>query len=215
VSEDTRTERWAIFGGTFDPVHLAHLAIAEWAAEELDLSGVLWVPAGMPPHKEGRAVTPARHRAAMVELAVCGNPRFRVSRIEIERQGPSYSVDTVRALTAEGGTLASAEVIFLVSAEALRDLPTWHEPDELLALTRIAVVPRRGYPSPSRAWLGEHFPDREARFIALGGPDLGNSSSEVRRRAAEGRSIRYLVPEPVRAYIEGNRLYPPELWTKN
>src|SRR3954454_13095496 len=104
---------WAIFGGTFDPVHLGHLAIAEQAVDELGLAGVIWVPAGVPPHKTNRIVTVAGHRAAMVELAIAGNPRFRMSRVEIERTGPSYSVDTVREVTADGGLLAGAEPLLL------------------------------------------------------------------------------------------------------
>lgn len=207
--------RWAIFGGTFDPVHEGHLAIAEQAAEELSLDGVLWMPAGVPPHKGDHVVTPARHRAAMVELAIAGNRRFRMSRIELDRRGPSYSVDTVAEVRADGGALAGAEVVFLLSAEALRDLPGWHEPDRLLELTRIGVVPRLGYPEPSRPWLEEHFPGREDRFTFLSGPWLGHSSSDIRRRASARRSIRYLVPDSVRGYIEANRLYPPDLWAKN
>jgi nicotinate-nucleotide adenylyltransferase len=206
---------WAVFGGTFDPVHLGHLAIAEQAIDELDLAGVLWVPAGMPPHKTDKVVTPARHRGAMVELAVAGNPRFRVSRVELERQGPSYSVDTVRLLTAPTGVLAGAEPVLLLSSEALRALPSWHEPDQLLALARIGVIPRLGYPPPAQAWIQEHFPDRSNRFIVLNGPWLGHSSSDIRRRWSAGQSIRYLVPDEVRRYIETNRLYPPELWSKN
>jgi nicotinate-nucleotide adenylyltransferase len=206
---------WAIFGGTFDPVHLGHLAIAEGAIDELGLGGVLWVPAGMPPHKADQAVTPASHRVAMVELAIAGNPRFHLSRVELERHGPSYSVDTVRTLREDGGVLSGAEPVLLLSAEALRALPSWHEPDALISLARIGVVPRLGYPPPSAAWIEEHFPDRTDRFIALSGPWLGHSSSDIRRRVAAGQSIRYLVPDAVRNYIETNRLYPPELWSKN
>src|SRR5262245_2354015 len=124
---------WAIFGGTFDPVHLGHLAIAEQAIDELGLDGVLWLPAGTQPDKAGRPVTDAHHRTAMVELAIAGNPRFRVSRVEIEREGPSYSVDTVRLLTAADGPLRGTEPLLLLSSEALRALPSWHEPQQLLS----------------------------------------------------------------------------------
>jgi nicotinate-nucleotide adenylyltransferase len=209
------TPGWAIFGGTFDPVHLGHLAIAEQAVHELRLDGVLWVPAGMPPHKTSQVVTPARHRAAMVELAIAGNPRFRMSRVELERHGPSYSVDTVRELSADGALPAGSEPVLLLSSEALRALPSWHQPEELISLARIAVIPRLGYPPPSLPWIEEHFPDRSDRFIVLHGPWLGHSSSDIRQRASAGASIRYLVPDDVRSYIENNRLYPPELWSKN
>lgn len=207
--------RWGILGGTFDPVHFAHLAIAQQAVEELSLDGVLFVPAGMPPHKGDQVVTPVRHRLAMVELAVAGNPCFRVSRVEVERPGASYAADSVEQLTADGGALEGSEPYFILSVEALRGLPTWHEPDRLLAACRVAVAPRLGFPAPGRPWLGEHFPGREDRFTFLKGPDLGHSASDIRHRAASGRSIRYLVPNSVEAYITRNRLYPPELWTKN
>jgi nicotinate-nucleotide adenylyltransferase len=204
---------WGILGGTFDPVHLAHLAIAEQTREALDLAGVMFVPAGMPPHKGDRIVTSPSHRVAMVELAIAGSAHFRLSRLEVDRPGPSYAVDTLEVLAGEDAD--RPDPVFILSAEALASLNAWHEPDRLLTLARIAVVPRRGYRMPGRAWLSEHFPDREDRFLMLDGPDLGHSASEIRRRAAEGRSIRYLVPVAVEAYIRRNRLYPPELWTKN
>jgi len=151
----------------------------------------------------------------MVELAIAGNSRFRMSRVELERTGPSYSVDTVRELTAEGALLAGAEPVLLLSSEALRALPSWHEPDRLLSLARIGIIPRLGYPTPAQPWIEEHFPDRSDRFVVLAGPWLGHSSSEIRRRMAARQSIRYLVPEVVRHYIETNRLYAAELWSKN
>jgi nicotinate-nucleotide adenylyltransferase len=207
--------RWGILGGTFDPVHDAHLAIAQQAVEELELEGVLFIPAGMPPHKGDQVVTPIRHRVAMVELAIAGNPCFRLSRVEVERPGPSYAADTIEQLTGEGGTLEGTEPFFILSAEALKGLPSWRDPDRLLARCRIAVAPRLGFTAPARPWLAEHFPGLEDRFTFLGGPDLGHSASDIRHRAASGRSIRYLVPDAVAGYVTHNRLYPPELWTKN
>jgi nicotinate-nucleotide adenylyltransferase len=206
---------WGILGGTFDPIHCAHLAIAEQTRQSLDLEGVLFVPAGVPPHKGDMMVTPVHHRIAMVELAIAGNPGFRLSRVEADRAGRSYSVDTVAELRAGGGSMSDAEPVFILSAEALRDLPSWHEPERLLSLCRLAVVPRRGYPPPARAWVAEHFPGREERFIFLDGPDLGHSASDIRHRASAGLSVRYLVPDAVRDYIARNQLYPPELWAKN
>jgi nicotinate-nucleotide adenylyltransferase len=196
-------------------VHLGHLAIAEQAIGELGLDGVLWVPAGIPPHKADKPVSEARHRVAMVELAVASNPRFRVSRVELERDGPSYSVDTVRLLTADGGPLAGSQPLLLLSSEALQALPSWHQPDQLLSLARVGVIPRLGYTPPSQSWIEEHFPDRSDRFIVLKGPWLGHSSSDIRRRAAAGQSIRYLVPGAVRQYIEINRLYRPDPSSKH
>ena len=204
--------RWGILGGTFDPIHFAHLAVAQGALEELGLDGVLFVPAGRPPHKGDQMVTESLHRVAMVEIAISGHPGFRLSRVEVERPGPSYAADTVEQLAAAGGALEGCELSFILSADALLGLPTWHEPERLLAACTMAVAPRLGITTPERAWLSEHFPGQEDRFTFLGGPDLGHSASDIRRRAATGRSIRYLVPDGVAAYIDRNHLYPAERW---
>jgi nicotinate-nucleotide adenylyltransferase len=213
---------WGILGGTFDPVHYAHLAVAEQTRERLGLRGVLFVPAAVPPHKPGRPISAARHRLAMVELAVADNSTFRVSRIELDRPGPSYTVDTVAALLADppsdirvgdavsgaaGGAAGDLELVVIVSIEALGLLPDWHEPLRLLDLCRVAVVPRRGHELPARDWFGRHFPGREARFIVLDGPDLGHSASAIRESVRAGRSIRYLVPPPIERYIRAHGLY--------
>jgi nicotinate-nucleotide adenylyltransferase len=206
-----------VLGGTFDPIHFAHLAIAEAAADVLELSGVLFVPAGLPPHKPERIVTAPSHRLRMVELAIVGNERFRLSRVEVDRPGPSYTVETLERLVAEPVDEAAARhgYVFLVSVEALAGLHRWREPQRILELCRLAVVPRFGYRAPGRAWLAEHFPGQEERILFLDGPDLGHSASRIRSLAAEGRSIRYLVPDAVAAYIREHDLYPPLLWQKN
>lgn len=192
-----------ILGGTFDPIHHGHLGIAEEAREALGLERVLLVPAASPPHKPGRPVTEAAHRLAMVELAIAGNPAFVVSRIEVERGGASYSLDTLEALRSEG----VEQPWFILSTEALAGFPVWREPDRILALCRLAVVPRGGYDPLDRAWVAEHFPGREDRVTFLPGPLLPISGSVVRRRAAVGRSVRYLVPDAVARYIADNQLY--------
>jgi nicotinate-nucleotide adenylyltransferase len=204
-----------VLGGTFDPVHSAHLAIAEQTREALDLETILFVPAGIPPHKRDQLVTQPSHRVAMLELAIAGNPSFRLSRLEVDRQGPSYAVDTMDELAARSRSDGRPDPILIVSVEALRDLNDWRDPDRLLDLCRIAVVPRRGYAGLGLPWLAEHFPGRQARFTFLDGPDLGHSASDIRHRASEGRSIRYLVPAAVEAYIAEHTLYPPQLWSKN
>jgi nicotinate-nucleotide adenylyltransferase len=204
-----------VLGGTFDPVHFAHLAIAEQTREALDLEVVLFVPAGIPPHKRDQLVTPPSHRVAMLEIAIAGNPRFRLSRLEVDRPGPSYAVDTLQELATRSQSEGRPEPVMILSAEALRGLNTWRDPDRVLEHCRVAVVPRRGYGTPGPPWLAEHFPGREARFTFLDGPDLGHSASDIRRRASEGRSIRYLVPAAVEAYIAEHTLYPPNLWSKN
>lgn len=207
--------RWGILGGTFDPIHYGHLAIAESVREELGLAGILFVPAGLPPHKPDRIVSAPSHRAAMVELAIADNPAFRLSRIELDRSGPSYSVDTVRLLLEADAEASPERYVFIVSVEALASLHTWREPRRLLELSVLGVVPRLGARSPGRAWIAEHFPGQEDRVLFLDGPELGHSASDIRRRASQGRSIRYLVPPAVEAYITEHSLYPPEVWQKN
>ena len=192
-----------IFGGTFDPIHHGHLAIAEEAREALGLEVVRFVPAAVSPFKTDRAVTAGEHRMAMVEAAIAGNPRFHSSRMELDRPAPSYTVDTVETLASRGPLL----LWLILSSEALAGFPRWREPDRILELARLAVVPREGFDPLESAWVGEHFPGREDRFAFLPGPLLPISGSVVRRRAAAGRSVRYLVPEAVAAYIARNRLY--------
>ena len=191
-----------VMGGTFDPIHIGHLAIGEEAREALSLDVVLFVPAGQPPHKPAGSVTSVEHRLAMVELAIADNPAFELSRIEVERSGPSFTVDTVEALARDGDDL-----VLILSAETFAELPSWHEPERLFDAARLAVVPREGYPAPDPAWLAEAFPGRETRITYLEGPRLGLSSTAIRARVAAGRSIRYLVPDMVETYIADNQLY--------
>ena len=190
-----------LMGGTFDPIHVGHLAIAEEARDALGLSRIVFVPAGVPPHKRASDVTAVEHRVAMVGLAIADNPGFALSRIEVDRAGPSYTVDTVEALARE------ADVTIILSAETFAELPTWHEAERLFEAGRVAVVPREGYPAPDPGWLAATFPGREGRVSYLEGPRLGLSSTAIRARVASGRSIRYLVPSAVEAYITANHLY--------
>jgi nicotinate-nucleotide adenylyltransferase len=199
-----------VLGGTFDPIHIAHLAIAEEAREALGLNKVLFMPAAMPPHKVDRPVSDPAHRLAMLELAIADNPAFEASRIELDRSGPSYTVDTLETLVAE-----PADPVLIMSAEAFRDLRTWRRPERILELARIAVVPRDGFPDANRAFLAEHFPGFEDRATFLTGPRLRLSASELRDRAANRRSLRYLVPDAVAAYIGDHALYRDPIWRKN
>lgn len=199
-----------ILGGTFDPIHHGHLVIAEEAREALGLERVLLVPAAVPPHKPDRVVTAAAHRLAMAELAVAGNPAFAVSGIEVERGGPSYTVETLEALLGDG----VADPWFILSAEALSDFPAWRRPDRILELCRLAVVPRGDHAPLDAAWVREHFPGREDRVMFLAGPLLPISGSVVRRRAAAGRSVRYLVPDAVARYIADHALYTEPSYTE-
>jgi nicotinate-nucleotide adenylyltransferase len=191
-----------VMGGTFDPIHLGHLAVAEEAREVLSLDRILFVPAGQPPHKRAVDVTSIEHRLAMVEMAIADNPAFELSRVEVDRPGPSYTVDTVERLAAAGDRLT-----VILSAETFAELPTWHEPERLFKAARVAVAPRWGYPAPDPGWLAEAFPGREVRVSYLEGPRLGVSSTALRARVAAGRSIRYLVPALVEDYIAVHHLY--------
>ncbi len=197
-----------LLGGTFDPIHIGHLAIAEEVREVLGLERVLFVPAGEPPHKVGRAITGGDHRAAMVELAIAGDPWFELSRIELDRPGPSYAVDTLDALHAAARAAGRVpDFTFILSEEAAAELPAWREPRRLLGLCRFAVVPRGGRGTLPPGWATDTFPGLEDRFVFLGGPGLAVSASEIRERGALGRSIRFLVPEAVIAYIDDHHLH--------
>jgi nicotinate-nucleotide adenylyltransferase len=192
-----------IIGGTFDPVHLGHLAVAEEAREAIGLERVLFIPAAMPPHKPGRPVSAGADRLAMLELAIAGNPAFVVSPVELERGGASYTVDTLTRLAREGIT----DPWFILSSEALAGFDTWREPGRILDLCRLAVLPRAGHETLDERWVQAQFPGREARFRFVAGPLLPISGSVVRSRVAAGRSIRYLVPDAVAHYIADHALY--------
>ena len=197
-----------IMGGTFDPIHVGHLAAAEEAREALGLERILFVPAGQPPHKPERPVTPPEHRLAMVERAIAGNAAFELSRIEVDRDGPSYTADTVELLAAsERAGDRRPDLTLILSVESFHGFPTWHEPRRILELCRLAVVPRGGFPRPERAWLAEQFRGVPVRVAFLDAPRLRLSGSEIRRRVAAGRSIRYLVPDAVIDYIGDHDLY--------
>jgi nicotinate-nucleotide adenylyltransferase len=196
--------RWGVLGGTFDPIHYAHLAMAERVREQFGLAGVWFVPAAQAVHKPAAEVSPVRDRVAMIELAIADNPYFTLDRLEIERGGPSYTVDTLAELAQRH---AGDELFFILSAEAVRELPTWRRPQRILELAMLVVVPRLGYRTPDRDWLAHHFPGQVDRFAFADAPALGHSASDIRRRVAAGQSIRYLVPPAVEAYCAGHGLY--------
>ena len=193
-----------IFGGTFDPTHIAHLAVAEAARDTFGLRRVLFIPAAQPPHKPGRDITEVEHRLAMVEAAVAANPAFEVSRLEVERAGPSYTVDTLAALCDAD---PSDRLALILSAESYSELATWHEPRRILDLADLIVAPRDGYADADPDLVRSQFPDSSATIAFLDGPHIRLSASEIRERAASGRSVRYLVPDAVAAYISDHGLY--------
>lgn len=197
-----------ILGGTFDPVHVGHLAIAEEAREALALERVVFVPAGLPVHKPGRPVSPAEHRLAMIAAAIADNPAFVLSRAEVDRPGPSYAVDTLEALAAEARAAGGRpDLVFILSSEAYAGLPTWRRPERILELCRMAVVPRPGADPVDPVAMARLVPGADRRTIVIDGPTLAVSGSTIRARVAAGRSIRYLVPDAVIAYIDDHGLY--------
>ena len=197
-----------VFGGTFDPIHVAHLAVAEAARDALGLERVLFVPNRQPPHKPDQRVTPAADRLAMVRAAIAGNPAFEVSTIEIDREGPSYTADTLETLRAERLAAGQPDDLALIlSVDALAGLATWHEPARVLELATLVVAPRDGYPDVGPEAIARLVPGTDARLVVLDGPRMQLSASEIRARAAAGRSVRYLVPDAVATYIGDHALY--------
>ena len=199
-----RPRRIGVFGGTFDPPHIGHLALAERARDELGLARVLFVPAADPPHKRTRAKTDLAHRLAMTRIAVQGHRAFAVSELEARRPGPSYTVETLRELRRRR---PKAELWLLLGEDSLRDLETWKAPAEIATLARLAVAPREGSaPKRSRGARNSRAGSPH-RVTWLSGPVLEISSSDLRARARRGASLRVLVPDAVAAYARRHRLY--------
>jgi nicotinate-nucleotide adenylyltransferase len=193
--------RIGVFGGTFDPPHVGHLALAERARDQLGLERVVFVPAADPPHKRGRAKTPFAMRLRMTRLAVRGHAGFSVSDLEARRPGPSYTVETLRAMRRR---YHGRELVLLLGADSLADLPGWRDPADVVRLARLAVAAR-----PARRGLRRRAGARPGggRVTRLQNPVLEVSSSDLRARARRGESLRYLVPDAVAAYVRRHRLY--------
>jgi nicotinate-nucleotide adenylyltransferase len=199
-----RGERLGILGGTFDPPHVGHLWLAALAAEALDLDRVLFMPAAQPPHKGGRLVTRATDRLLMTRLAIAADPSFELCPIEMERTGPSYTIDSVAELKR---AYPGAQLYLVMAADSLAQIDTWREPDRLLAEVEWIVGPRPGSVLPDRSGLEGRFGSGASRIHLLSGPSLEVSSSEIRRRVAAGHTIRYLVPRNVEELIIERGLY--------
>jgi nicotinate-nucleotide adenylyltransferase len=194
--------RLGVFGGSFDPIHYGHLRMAEVAREEVGLDRLLFIPTQVSPFKTGREVAPAALRLEMLRLAVTGNPAFAVSDAEVRRPGPSYTVDTLRALADE---YPDAERFFLTGTDAVRDLPQWRAPEEVITLARFVVMTRPGVAS---AEVLRALPDAwEARITFIDMPGLDISSSYLRERLGQARSVRYLLPRAVEEFIDKHHLY--------
>lgn len=193
--------RVGVLGGTFDPVHNGHLALAEHAREQLSLDLVLFVPAGEPWRKAHRTITPAEHRLAMLRLAIDGNDAFGISDIELRRDGPTYTADTLEALAAER---LDDEFYFVIGADALADLPNWHEPERIIQHAILAVAPRDDRASDAAEPPTPGIANRIQRFPM---PPVDVSSTDIRARVAAGASITDLVPLAVERYIHDHALY--------
>jgi len=196
--------RLGILGGTFNPLHLGHLICAQEAHLQLQLDRVILIPAAQSPHKPFDEDDPgARHRLALCRLAVAGDRRFEVSSIEVERPGPSYTVDTLRGLHS---LQADSELYLIVGGDVAAGLPTWREPEQVLSLAQLAVAKRRGTPRTSiEEALGSLSGGERTAFFEM--PTIEISSTDVRRRVQSREPIRYLVPDAVAEYIDEHRLY--------
>jgi nicotinate-nucleotide adenylyltransferase len=189
-------------GGTFDPIHHGHLLTAEEARWQFELDEVVFVPTGRPWMKEGREVSPAEDRYLMVVIATSSNPRFSVSRIEIEREGPTYSVDTLRSLREQHAD--DVELFFITGADAMLEIFQWKDPEEAFELAHFIAATRPGY---DLAAFERGAPTEHPKVSVMPIPALAISSSDIRERVSKGRPIRYLVPEGVQTYIEKAGLY--------
>jgi nicotinate-nucleotide adenylyltransferase len=200
-----RVRKVGILGGTFDPPHIGHLWLATLAADGLGLGHVLLMPAAQPPHKGRRAISNAADRVMMTRLAIGGDPGLDLSLVEMERPGPSYTIDSLAQLSAHLG--GEVGLVLIMAADSFAEIDTWREPDRLLELAEWAVGPRPGTSMPDRDALRDRYGAKASRIHLLEGPSLDVSSSEIRARVAAGRPIRYLVPRAVEELIVSRGLY--------
>jgi nicotinate-nucleotide adenylyltransferase len=200
-----------VLGGTFDPVHYGHLVVAEEVYATLQLTEMVFVPTGQPPHKTNEEITAAEHRLAMLELAIASNPHFTISRVDLDRPGPSYTVDTLRLLREQWGDTTT--IYFVIGGDSLEDLLSWHDPSGILEqLTHLVVVRRPGY-NESEAyyeWLEARLPGIKQRLLMVDAPQFDISATDLRTRVEQGQPIKYQTPESVESYIIQYGLYRSE-----
>jgi nicotinate-nucleotide adenylyltransferase len=206
---ESSIKRIGIWGGTFDPAHIGHLLIAERAREQLQLDQVRWIPAAVAPHVELKDATEAKHRLAMVQLAISGNAGFVCDDRELNRGGKSYTIDTLQEFHRE---LPDTELVLLIGADSLREFSKWREPAAICQAASVVVVARGGQPEPDLSLLSAFLPqpkniDQLRKDNLLQMPQMELSSTEIRSRVASGKSIRYMVPAAVEAYIVEHGLF--------
>jgi len=204
----TAKRKIGILGGTFNPIHAGHLIIAEAVRHQYELHKVLFIPSANPPHKEGQEIIPAVHRYKLVSLAIADNPFFEVSDIEMKREGRSYSVQTLHAL--RDADRQPTDYFFIIGADSVPELRTWKNIQQLASLCTFVVVPRPGWGIQRLAHMDLGLPKwLKQNLLAnvVSAPPIGISSTEIRDRIQQGRSIRYLVPKAVEEYIAEHSLY--------
>ena len=200
-----RPQRIGVLGGTFDPIHIGHLVVADNALQQLDLDTVLFAPAGQPPHKPDRTISSAADRQAMIEIAIAGRSEFAHSDIDIAREGPSYTVDLLQKIDE---TFTPAALFFVMGADSLRDFATWSRPETILEIARIAVARRPG--AMIDDFVLASVPGLAERLHLLNSPLSHISSTDLRIRVSKGQTIRYLLPQGVHDYINARQLYRAE-----
>lgn len=200
------TTRVGIMGGSFDPIHVGHLIMAETVRETLALDQVLFLPTGSQPLKQGKKVTPAEHRVAMINLAIASNPAFGLSRVDVDRPGLSYTADSLAQLRRDLGDVA---LWFIIGSDSLLTFPKWREPARILAQARLAIYRRPNF-NASMDDLEAQIPGLQASIDWIAGPLLEISATDIRNRLQAGSSIRYRVVDHVREYIMKNHLYKDE-----
>jgi nicotinate-nucleotide adenylyltransferase len=193
-----------VFGGTFDPIHNGHLAIAEEVKAQLNLTEIRFVPAGQPWLKAGRTISSREQRVQMVELAIAGKSYFKLSKLEVAKPGPSYTIDTMADIKRQS---KGAELFFIMGWDSLNSLPLWKESLRLIKICRLVAIPRPGSPQPDLAALEKGIPGLLKNLVMLDKPEIDISATEIRARVAKGLPIDWMVPETVAQYIKQNRLY--------
>ena len=201
---DKLHERVGLFGGTFDPPHVGHLILASEARSQLELTRVLWTVTPDPPHKQDQTITPLEHRLAMVKLAIDDDPSFELSDVELTRPGPHYTIDTIKLLATQN---PGVEIVPILGGDSLNDLPTWHQPKEILYAAHWVGVMRRPGEEMNLQELERELPGITSKVHYVDAPLLEIASREIRSRAATGKPFRYYLPESVYEYIEQHQLY--------